>query len=414
MHSHGCPTRGVAADGSRLEVSDIVRAHLDDHRQRYALHAAQQAAVRAMLACRTAALGGHLEVCTHCAAQRPAYNSCPGRHCPKCQALAAARWVEQRLERMLPTHHFHVVFTLPAELRSVAHHHRAMVLDLLLRSAAQTLSALARDPKWLGAPAQLGVTAVLHTWTRDMARRPHVHCIVTGGGLALDGSRWLGAKPDFLFPVHVLGALFRGKMLAGLEQALRTAKLTLPEHEQGRAWRHRLRALYDKSWVVYAKRPFGGRAQVYRYLGRYTHRVAISSARLLRADARSVTFRTRGDQTATVTPLEFVRRFLQHVLPHRFVKIRHYGLMASGGAALRLELPRQLLAPLAEPAPSAEPAIDELPEVEPEPSWCALYRALTGRDLTVCIHCGQRSVVRVPLPSPPQPPARAPPTSEAA
>jgi hypothetical protein len=417
MQPHARSCRGVASARPRLEVADIVRAHLDAYRDRYALSTDQEAVVRAMLVCRTAALGGHLDVCTRCGDQRPAYNSCRNRHCPKCQALAQARWVNRRLERILPTHHFHVVFTLPAELHSIARMNRALVFDLLMKSAADALLTLGRDPKWFGSEAQLGLTAVLHTWSRELAWHPHVHCIVTGGGLALDGSRWVAAAPDFLFPVRVLGALFRGKLLAGLEQARTNGKLVMPEHEHGRTWRRRLDALYQKSWVVYAKRPFGGPAQIYRYLGRYTHRVAISNARLLSADAHSVCFRTRGAETVTLAPLDFLRRFLHHVLPNGFVKIRHYGLLASGAAARKRERARLLLAALAG-APAHELALDsetngdEPSEVELD--WRELYRLLTGHDLARCPRCHARAVVRVPLPAAPQPPARAPPHREAA
>lgn len=194
MPNHTRKCAGVATDRPQLEVAAIVRDHLEAYRNRYALSAAQEVVVRDLVRCRTAALGGHLEVCTHCGFERPAYNSCRNRHCPKCQALAQARWVDRRLEQMLPTHHFHVVFTLPAELHSVAQANRALVFDLLIQTAAGALLALGRDPKWFGVAAQLGLTAVLHTWSRELGFHPHVHCIVTGGGLALDQSRWIALR----------------------------------------------------------------------------------------------------------------------------------------------------------------------------------------------------------------------------
>lgn len=294
MPCHPCPP-GAGRPQDGLEVAGLLAQHLEAYERRYALSAEQRKAVRALLRCRTAALGGHLEQCASCGLQRPAYNSCRNRHCPKCQALAQARWVDGRMQRVLPTHYFHVVFTLPSELHRLARRNPTRIFGLLLRAAAETLLTLGRDPKWLGTPAQLGVTAVLHTWTRELRFHPHAHCIVTGGGLSLDQSRWVPAAEDFLFPVHVLGALFRGKVLAALEEALNKGKLALADDEQPRAFARRLERLRRRSWIVYAKRPFGGPEQVYRYLGRYTHRVAVSNARLLAADERSVTFgRSRG------------------------------------------------------------------------------------------------------------------------
>ena len=222
MTSHPCRT-GAGRSRSGLEVAELMAKHIDSYRQRYALGSAQNAVVRDLVRCRTAALGGHLDICTlpNCSFERPAYNSCRNRHCPKCQGFAQARWVERRMQRVLPTHYFHVVFTLPSELHDIARRNRTLVFGLLLRCAAETLLTLGRDPKWLGSAAQLGVTTVLHTWTRELRFHPHAHCIVTGGGLSLDGSRWVSASQDFLFPVHVLGALFRGKLLAALERAHR-------------------------------------------------------------------------------------------------------------------------------------------------------------------------------------------------
>ena len=389
-----------------LEVAGLLAQHLEAYERRYALSSEQRKAVRDLLRCRTAALGGHLEQCSSCGLQRPAYNSCRNRHCPKCQALAQARWVDGRMQRVLPTHYFHVVFTLPSELHRLARRNPTRVFGLLLRGAAETLLTLGRDPKWLGHPAQLGITAVLHTWTRELRFHPHAHCIVTGGGLSLDQSCWVPAAPDFLFPVHVLGALFRGKVLAALEDALAEGKLALGDDEQPRAFRRRLERLRHKSWIVYAKRPFGGPKQVYRYLGRYTHRVAISNARLLSADERGVTFRTRGNKTATLPPLDFLRRFLDHVLPAGLVKIRHYGLLASGNVGTRLVRARALLA-----AESGE-ADPQVADPSPSDDYRQLLRELTGIDLSVCPRCHRPTVSRtaLPRPSPTLAAARAPPT----
>jgi hypothetical protein len=310
------------------------------------------------------------------------------------------------MKRVLPTHYFHVVFTLPAELHSVARHNRALLFDVLLRSAAATLLELGRDPKWLGQAAELAVTAVLHTWSRELRFHPHVHCIVSGGGLATDHTRWVPAARDFLFPVHVLGALFRGKVLAALEQAHRDRRLLLPAAERGRGFRRRLRRLYAKSWVVYAKRPFGGPEQVIRYLGRYTHRVAISNTRLVAVDDSGVTFRTRGHDTVTLPAVDFLRRFLDHVLPKGFVKIRHYGLLASGNVRSRLGRAQALLLPADAEAASDGARADDL-------DWPVLLLRLTGIDVRICPRCHQPTLRRLPL-GPSLHPARAPPRLEGA
>ncbi len=403
MHAPAC-LAGGARDKPALEVAELLRDHLDAV-LREPLSSAQRAAVRALLRCRTAQLGGHLDACAACGFSRPSYNSCRDRHCPKCQGLAQARWVRARMQRVLRTHHFHVVFTLPAELRSLALRNRSLVFELLMKAAADSLLELGRDPKWLGAPAQLGITAVLHTWTRELAFHPHVHCIVTGGGLAIDGSRWVAASGEFLFPVRVLAALFRGKVLDGLARARRDGKLRLGPEDEGRAAARRSDALHRASWIVYAKRPFGGPEQVYRYLGRYTHRVAISNSRLVSATNEIVTFRTRGDHTAALPPLVFLRRFLQHVLPHGFVKIRHYGLLASGNVTTRLERARALLG-----GGGAER--EHLPadqESDPDEAWSERLADGAAVDLSPCPSCGAHAVQRGPLPSHHPTSARAPP-----
>jgi len=381
MHPSCAPTRTRAA---HLELADVVRAHGEAFAASRVLRPEERAALRAIEQCRTATLGGHLDVCTACAFERPSYNSCRNRHCPKCQSLAQARWIEARLERILPVHYFHVVFTLPAELRAVALRSRERVFDMLFASAAETLAALARDPKRLG--AQLGVTMVLHTWTRELLFHPHVHAIVTGGGLVDDGTRWLPARRRFLFPVRVMGALFRGKMLAALERAHARGLVDLDRID--------LQTLRRKPWIVYAKRPFGGPEQVIRYLGRYTHRVGISNQRFVAMDDRGVTFRTKDSKSVTVAGQELLARFVQHVLPRGFVKIRHYGLHSASHATTRLELARRrlgacALAPRPERADGAE-----------------LLLRLAGIDLRLCPACNLPALVRTALP---EPRGRAPP-----
>ncbi len=258
------------------------------------------------------------------------------RHCPRCQWGAQQRWIAGRLERVLDTHYFHVVFTLPSELRALAMSSPREIYGLLFRAASRTLLELGRDPKWLG--AELGLTMVLHTWTRDLRLHPHVHCLVTGGGLSDDG-QWIAARQTFFAPVQVIGALFRGKFLAGLKSLRRRGLLRLEgpasDFAEPDVWAEVLTRLYASNWVVYAKRPMAGAEQVVTYLGRYTHRVAISNSRLLDVTDERVVFRTRGDKTASLSVADFVSRFLLHVLPRRFVKIRHYGLFAAASVQIK-------------------------------------------------------------------------------
>jgi hypothetical protein len=348
--------------------------------------------MRAIEACRTSVLGGHLDVCDTCGYESPAYNSCRNRHCPKCQALAQARWLAGRLERILPTRYFHVVFTLPAELRPLAMRNRQLVFEMLFHAASATLGSLARDPRRLG--AQIGFTAVLHTWTRDLRFHPHLHCIVTGGGLSDDGQHWVPARPSCLFPVRVLSHLFRGKFDAALTSAYHDQRLDLPDGLATPEDFSRLRRkLFARRWVVYAKRPFAGAQQVYSYLGRYTHRVAISNHRILCVTDDSVTIDTRNGATATMTPGEFIRRFLNHVLPSGFRKIRHYGLLASSNVSSKLDLARQLLEPSQLNAPQLE--ADTTPPAGSE----NLYQQLTGLDLRVCPACKRGLLRALPLPA---------------
>ena len=334
-----------------LEVADILRAHGDAYRQQRPVSPEQAAVLTQLIQCRTAALGGHLDHCETCGFQRVSYNSCRNRHCPKCQASKRAAWVETRLNRVLPVPHFHVVFTLPKELHPLALRNRRALYKLLFEAASSTLLQLAADPKRLG--AQIGVTAVLYTWGQNLLFHPHLHCVVTGGGLSADGQRWVSARPRYLLPVKVMAKLFRGKFLAGLKQAYQRGQLTLAGSTAPLAdsavFDKLLAGLYACDWVVYAKPPFGGAQQVYRYLGRYTHRVAISNSRLVAHENGQVVFRWKdyadGSQTKLMrlSAIEFIRRFLLHVLPKRFVRIRHYGLLASRNVTTRLARCGELL-----------------------------------------------------------------------
>jgi hypothetical protein len=357
----------------------VFARHFEAYRSSHAPHLSRQQrkVARDLVACRTATLGGHLEICAQCGFSRPAYNSCRNRHCPKCQALRQARWVENRMQRVLPVHHFHVVFTLPPELAQLAPRNPATIYALLMRAAAESLLDLARDKRFWGKKANPGITAVLHTWSRDLRLHPHVHCIVTGGGLCDDGTRWISAPSDFLFPVHVLGALFRGKVLAGIEHLRKQGMLRDPVSD--RAARRRRQRLHKKSWVVYCKRPFGGPAQVFHYLGRYTHRVAISNTRIVSVTDDAVIFRTRGHATATLHSTDFIARFLQHVLPPGFVKIRHFGLLASVNVKTRLAQAQQaLLTQNVDVTRSLDAKDDQgpLPQIVAEPAWPIVLLAL--------------------------------------
>ena len=317
--------------------------------------------------CRTAALGGHVEACTDCGHWRIAYNSCRNRHCPKCQGAAARTWLAEREADLLPVGYFHVVFTLPAEVGTIALQNKALVYDLLFRTASETMRIIAADPRHLG--ARIGITAVLHTWGSALTHHPHIHMIVPGGGISPDGTRWISSRPAFLLPVRVLGALFRRLFLTRLIELFDTGRLGffggIAHLAERRTFLRHLSPVRRKRWVVYAKPPFAGPEAVLAYLSRYTHRVAISNRRIIGFDEAGVTFRYKDyrrsgadrQQVMTLAADEFIRRFLLHSLPRGFHRIRHYGLLAGATRKAHLERARQLLA-------VAPPATDETP-VEP-------------------------------------------------
>jgi len=348
-----------------LEVADIFRDHGPAWRQANAGHVSlgQLKVMTAIERCRTAALGGHVERCEDCAYTTIAYNSCRNRHCPKCQGAAAREWLAEREAELLPVPYFHVVFTLPARIAAIAYQNKAVVYDLLFKASSEAVLTIAADPKHLG--ARIGITAVLHTWGATMTHHPHVHMIVPGGGIALDGKRWLSCQPRFLLPVPVLTKLFQGRMLAKLLAAHKAGRLKffgqyahLAERKAFAAYLAPLRRI---TWYVYSKPPFGGPKAVLAYLARYTHRVAISNRRLIAFDENGVTFRYkdyRADGRAqckrmTLATDEFIRRFLIHVLPKGFHRIRHYGLFARPSCADNIARARELLAV---PEPQGEPA----------------------------------------------------------
>jgi hypothetical protein len=338
-----------------LEVADIFRAHAAAWRKANAGHVSlgQLKVMSAIESCRTAALGGHVARCENCAHTIIAYNSCRNRHCPKCQGAAAREWLVEREAELLPVPYYHVVFTLPAAIADIAYQNKAVIYDLLFKASSETMLTIAADPKRLG--ARIGVLSVLHTWGSALTHHPHVHMIVPGGGIARDGSKWVACRPRFLFPFEVLAQLFRRLFLQKLVAAHRAGELQFfGKHTsltQSKAFSAFLAPLRNIKWYLYCKPPFGGPKQVLRYLARYTHRVAISNRRLIAADKTGVTFKykdyriegPRRYKTMTLPTHEFIRRFLIHVLPGGFHRIRHYGLFANGSRADNIARARELL-----------------------------------------------------------------------
>jgi hypothetical protein len=387
-----------------LEVADIFRRHGDAYRRAHEgrLGRTERRVMSAIVACRTAALGGHVEACDDCGATRIAYNSCRNRHCPKCQGLARAQWLAARQAELLPVPYFHVVFTLPPAAAEIAFQNKARVYAILMRTAAETLSTVAADPRHLG--AELGITAVLHTWGQTLQHHPHVHCVVSGGP-SLDGKRWVACRKDFFLPVRVLSRLFRRLFLAGLRNAFETDSLVfcgdLAKLGQPAAFARRLDALRRLDWVVYAKPPFGGPKQVLAYLGRYTHRVAIANSRLLSLADGNVRFTWKDyrhgakTQSMALEAGEFIRRFLLHTLPDGFHRIRHYGFLANGARTERLARCRRLLNLSTKP--------DEAKIADEHDGG---NRKLTWRDFAICPDCGGAMQRIAIVPRSPPPPFR--------
>jgi len=394
-------------DRPTFEVADILRQHGSAYRKAHRTSPVQSRVWHRLTACRTSALGHHEDVCVDCGGVRISYNSCRDRHCPKCQGLERAEWLQRRLERILPVPHFHTVFTLPHLLNPLMLWNPEHLYNLLFRAASECLLELAADPRHLG--ARIGITAVLHTWAQNLTLHPHLHCVVTGGGLGPDG-RWVEGHQRFLLPVKVLGKLFRGKFLDGLEKAWKAGDLVLGGETahlaDPLAWKSFRNQLYKPRWVVYCKRPFGGAEQVFRYLGRYTHRVALSNHRILDLGASGVTFTVRArkrkgedsDEQApksarlTIPGVEFIRRFLLHVLPKGFVRIRHYGLLAPRRVGTDLAHAKRVLAPRIAVVP-AEQTQKEKEQLDP---WWERFQRLTGIDVMACPCCGGRLVRRTP------------------
>ena len=384
-------------DRPRFEVADLFRCYGADYRQKHgaSMSVAQRRVMTAIELCRTAVLGGHLEQCDHCGHQRNAYNSCANRHCPKCQSLARAKWLEDRHSELLHTQYFHVVFTVPEEISAIAYHNKRQVYGILFRAAAETLRTIAADPKHLG--AQIGFFAVLHTWGSNLLHHPHLHCVVSGGGLSADGSQWICCRNGFFLSVRVLSRLFRRLFLEQLCNAFDAGNLeffsSLESLRNPSAFRNYLAPLREVEWVIYAKRPFAGPEQVLDYVGRYTHRVAISNNRLLDIAEGKVSFcykdyRHEAQQkTMTLQAEEFIRRFLLYVLPEGFQRIRYYGFLANPYRQQKLARCRDLLG-TSQPEPAASKVNKDYRD---------RYEELTGSTLWQCPVCHQGRMLMIEI-----------------
>ena len=367
----------LAAGEARAQLADIFRSHGESYRRTHCLPASQRKVMRAVSVCRTQELGGHLKQCDTCGFEHPAYNSCRNRHCPKCQSLAKAKWLEKQNSELLPVGYFHLIFTLPHVLNGLILGNRKILLALLFKAVSETLLEFGRSR--LG--GRIGFITVLHTWDQTLKDHFHLHCLVAGGALSLDHSRWIGARPNFLFPVTALSRVFRGKFLDLLEKNIDRGKIPAADNE--------IKASRQKSWVVYAKKPFGSPQTVLDYLGRYTHRVALSNDRIVKVENGEVTLSYRdrkdGDRKKTI-PLvahEFIRRFLLHVLPDGFMRVRHFGFLANRSKKQALAQCRRLL--------KIDPA---LPQSQKESAKDLLLR-ITGIDLNRCPSCHNGTMIVV-------------------
>ncbi len=388
-------------DRPKLEVADVLRRYGEAYRQQHgaSLSTAQRRVMTAIEVCRTAALGGHVEQCDHCGHTRIWFNSCRDRHCPKCQSLARAEWIENRQAELLHCPYFHVVFTVPEEIAAIAYQNREVVYDILFRAASETLSTIAADPRHLG--AEIGFFAVLHSWGQNLLFHPHLHCVVAGGGLSPDGTRWVSCRPDFFLHVRVLSRLFRRLFLEELQRAFDAGQLrffsSLQALGEPNEFAHYLAPVGKTEWVVYAKPPFAGPQQVLDYVGRYTHRVAISNNRLLDIEDGQVRFRWKDyrdnnqRKTMTLSAQEFIRRFLLHVLPKGFQRIRYYGFLGNRHRQQKLAQCRQLLGMASSHPTSCES--------EPPEDYRDRYEKLTGCSLRECPVCHQGRMITVELPA---------------
>jgi hypothetical protein len=376
-----------------IELADIFRRYGPAYRAQHPLPLGSQKVIEAIMACRTAVLGSHTDVCDQCAHTLISYNSCRNRHCPKCQSLERAKWLEARKAELLPVPYFHVVFTVPEQIAAIAYYNQKALYDILFQTTAKALLTIGRDPQHLG--ADIGFFAILHTWGQNLLFHPHLHCVIPGGGISPDRQSWITCRPTFFLPVRVLSSLFRRLFLEALEIAFDQNQLKffgdLEALSDRRCFLDYLAPLAERKWVVYAKPPFGGPQQVLEYLGRYTHRVALSNQRLLNIDNDQVTFRYKdyrlnGSDQQKVMSLsddEFIRRFLLHVLPPGFRKIRFYGFLSNRQRKTNLALCRDLL---------TAPALELLPKPA---DYREFYEALTGCSLKRCPVCAKGEMIRV-------------------
>jgi Putative transposase/Transposase zinc-binding domain len=386
-------------DRPKLEVADVFRRYGEAYRQQHgaSMSSAQRRVMTAIEVCRTAALGGHLERCDQCGHERNAFNSCRDRHCPKCQCLARMQWIQDRQSELLNVQYFHIVFTVPEEIAAIAYQNKEIVYSILFQATADTLKTIAADPKHLG--AEIGFFAVLHSWGQNLMHHPHLHCVVPGGGLSPDGQRWVSCRPGFFLTVRVLSRLFRRLFLEALRKAFDSGKLlffsVLESLRETDAFAELLSRAKAHEWVVYAKRPFAGPQQVLDYVGRYTHRVAISNNRLRDIENGQVGFQWKDYRqsaqlkTMTLTADEFIRRFLLHVLPDGFQRIRYYGFLGNRYRQQKLEQCRRLLG-MAAPAERS----NALPV---EKDYRDRYEELTGNSLYQCPQCRQGRMLVVEI-----------------
>jgi hypothetical protein len=379
--------------GGQIEVADIFRVYGEGYRKEHGgeMPLRNHRAMNAIEICRTSVLGGHVDECNHCGAIKVSYNSCRNRHCPKCQCLDKERWLDSRKEEILPVQHFHVVFTQPGDLSPLSLRNPSESYNILFKAASETLKELSSDKKHLG--AQTGYIGILHTWSQTLIHHPHIHFIVTGGGLSQDGKRWISCKKDFFIHVKVMSRMFRGKYLYYLKKAYEAGKLVFPgkikDLESKEAFNKFCSGLYEKEWVVYCKPPIKNSEDVIDYLGRYTHRVAITNDRILKVENDQVTFKYRDRQDndkvklMTLDVFEFIRRFLYHILSDGFMKIRHYGILSNRHKSGKLKTCRELLG-----------VKEESHQNKEKESWEDLLYRLTGVDPRICPYCKKGRMIQ--------------------